>query len=46
MNIFRVDFLMERLVPDSMTGGFDDAYLSNLTTVCCAVSIPKGTSAY
>ncbi|CDM33423.1 CAZyme family GH5 [Penicillium roqueforti] len=38
MNIFRVDFLMERLVPDSMTGGFDDAYLSNLTTTVKAIT--------
>jgi hypothetical protein len=40
MNIFRVAFRMERLVPNSMTGGFDNAYLSNLTAVCCAY-LPK-----
>jgi endoglucanase len=33
MNIFRVPFLMERLVPDSLTGSFDSAYLGNLTSV-------------
>ncbi|KAJ5735383.1 endo-a-1-4-glucanase [Penicillium malachiteum] len=33
MNIFRVTFLMERLVPTEMTGSFDAEYLSNLTYV-------------
>ncbi|KAJ5669084.1 CAZyme family GH5 [Penicillium macrosclerotiorum] len=33
MNIFRVTFLMERLVPDSLSGSFDSNYLNNLTTV-------------
>lgn len=33
MNIFRVQFMMERLVPNSMTGSYDEAYLNNLTTV-------------
>jgi hypothetical protein len=33
MNIFRVPFLMERLVPDSLTGSFDSAYLGKLTSV-------------
>jgi endoglucanase len=33
MNIFRVPFLMERLVPDSLAGSFDSAYLKNLTSV-------------
>ncbi|KAJ5709349.1 endo-a-1-4-glucanase, partial [Penicillium malachiteum] len=33
MNIFRVTFLMERLVPTEMTGSFDEEYLSNLTYV-------------
>ncbi|KAJ5765443.1 hypothetical protein N7520_005002 [Penicillium odoratum] len=33
MNIFRVTFLMERLVPTTMTGSFDAEYLSNLTYV-------------
>jgi endoglucanase len=33
MNIFRVQFLMERLTPNGMTGSFDSAYLKNLTTV-------------
>ncbi|KAE8150503.1 glycoside hydrolase superfamily [Aspergillus avenaceus] len=38
MNIFRVQFMMERLAPDSMTGSYDDAYLKNLTTVVDAVT--------
>ncbi|CAG8075037.1 unnamed protein product [Penicillium nalgiovense] len=38
MNIFRVAFRMERLVPNSMTGGFDDAYLSNLTATVKAIT--------
>jgi len=33
MNIFRIAFLMERLVPNSMTGSFDADYLKNLTKV-------------
>ena len=33
MNIFRVTFMMERLVPNTMTGSFDANYLSNLTSV-------------
>ncbi|KAJ5919801.1 hypothetical protein N7454_009636 [Penicillium verhagenii] len=33
MNIFRVNFYMERLVPTVMTGSFDAEYLSNLTYV-------------
>ncbi|KAJ5912912.1 hypothetical protein N7504_001795 [Penicillium tannophilum] len=33
MNIFRVTFLMERLVPTTMTGSLDAEYLSNLTYV-------------
>lgn len=33
MNIFRVQFMMERLAPGSMTGSFDTNYLSNLTSV-------------
>ncbi|KAJ6079341.1 hypothetical protein N7467_009094 [Penicillium canescens] len=38
MNIFRVPFLMERLVPDSLTGSFDSAYLGNLTSVVKAIT--------
>ncbi|PYI13177.1 endoglucanase II [Aspergillus violaceofuscus CBS 115571] len=38
MNIFRVQFMMERLVPDSMTGSYDEAYLNNLTTVVNAIT--------
>ncbi|KAJ5487658.1 hypothetical protein N7530_001958 [Penicillium desertorum] len=38
MNIFRVAFRMERLVPNSMTGGFDNAYLSNLTATVKAIT--------
>lgn len=33
MNIFRVPFLMERLVPDSLTGSLDSTYLADLKTV-------------
>lgn len=33
MNFFRVQFMMERLLPDSMTGSYDEEYLANLTTV-------------
>lgn len=33
MNMFRVQFLMERLVPEKMTGTYDEAYLKNLTEV-------------
>ncbi|KAJ5163098.1 Glycoside hydrolase superfamily [Penicillium coprophilum] len=38
MNIFRVAFKMERLVPGTMTGGFDAAYLSNLTATVKAIT--------
>ncbi|KAJ5184870.1 Glycoside hydrolase superfamily [Penicillium cf. griseofulvum] len=38
MNIFRVAFKMERLVPQTMTGGFDAAYLSNLTATVKAIT--------
>ncbi|KAG0158978.1 hypothetical protein PDIDSM_6498 [Penicillium digitatum] len=38
MNIFRVAFLMERLVPNSMIGEFDGAYLSNLTATVTAIT--------
>lgn len=33
MNIFRVPFLMERLVPGEMTGSLDQAYLEGLKKV-------------
>jgi hypothetical protein len=33
MNIFRVPFLMERLVPDSMTGTPATTYLADLKSV-------------
>jgi endoglucanase len=33
MNIFRIQFLMERLVPGSMTGSYNEEYLANLTSV-------------
>lgn len=33
MNIFRVPFLMERLVPDNMTGTPDSTYLQGLKKV-------------
>ncbi|KAJ5959898.1 uncharacterized protein N7479_007048 [Penicillium vulpinum] len=38
MNIFRVAFKMERLVPGTITGGFDAAYLSNLTATVKAIT--------
>ncbi|OJJ35604.1 hypothetical protein ASPWEDRAFT_68921 [Aspergillus wentii DTO 134E9] len=38
MNIFRVQFRMERLAPSGMTGGFDEDYLRNLTTVVEAIT--------
>jgi endoglucanase len=31
MNMFRINFLMERLTPNSLTGAFDSNYLGNLT---------------
>ncbi|KAK4508707.1 hypothetical protein PRZ48_002446 [Zasmidium cellare] len=31
LNTFRINVLMERLVPDQMTGSLDEAYLGNLT---------------
>lgn len=31
MNLIRLNFLMERLTPNSLTGAFDKAYLGNLT---------------
>ncbi|KAF2204236.1 glycoside hydrolase [Delitschia confertaspora ATCC 74209] len=31
MNLFRVNFLMERLTPSGLTGSFDPLYLGNLT---------------
>jgi hypothetical protein len=43
MNIFRVAFKMERLVPQTMTGGFDAAYLSNLTAVRGTISTQMKT---
>lgn len=33
MNIFRVQFKMERLTPDGMTGAYNEDYLANLTAV-------------
>ncbi|GFF22475.1 probable endo-beta-1,4-glucanase B [Aspergillus udagawae] len=38
MNIFRIQFLMERLVPSSMTGSYNEEYLANLTSVVNAVT--------
>ncbi|KAJ5267582.1 hypothetical protein N7478_010390 [Penicillium angulare] len=43
MNIFRVAFLMERLVPTTMTESFDSEYLANLTSV---VDYITGAGAY
>lgn len=33
MNVFRVPFLMERMMPTSLTGPLDAAYLAGLTSV-------------
>ncbi|KAF2490819.1 glycoside hydrolase [Lophium mytilinum] len=33
MNMFRINFLMERLIPNNLTGTPDPTYLSNLTAV-------------
>ncbi|KAJ5208407.1 hypothetical protein N7449_002786 [Penicillium cf. viridicatum] len=38
MNIFRVAFRMERLVPNSMTGEFDAGYLTNLTATVKSIT--------
>lgn len=38
MNIFRVPFLMERLVPDDMTGSTDATYLKDLKEVASSIS--------
>lgn len=35
MNIFRVPFLMERLVPTTLTSTPNEAYLEDLKSVCC-----------
>jgi endoglucanase len=32
-NVFRVPFMLERLTPSGITGSFDSAYLSGLTTI-------------
>ncbi|CAK7238100.1 hypothetical protein SEUCBS140593_010327 [Sporothrix eucalyptigena] len=37
-NIFRVAFAMERLVPNTLTGSFDSAYLQNLTNTVNAIT--------
>ncbi|KAF9886713.1 hypothetical protein FE257_011227 [Aspergillus nanangensis] len=38
MNIFRVPFLMERLVPDDMTGSPDSTYLKDLKSTVTAIT--------
>jgi endoglucanase len=43
MNTFRVAFLMERLVPNQMTGGFDAAYLADLKSTVAHIT---GKGAY
>nr|AYW35863.1 endoglucanase GH5 [Evansstolkia leycettana] len=43
MNIFRVPFLMERLVPNQMTGSPDPTYLADLKST---VNFITGTGAY
>lgn len=35
MNIFRVPFRMERLIPGGMTGTPDATYMADLKSVCC-----------
>jgi len=37
-NSFRVNFLMERLVPNQMTGSLDAAYLQNLTETVAGIT--------
>ena len=39
MNVFRIPFLMERLVPDSLTGTTDSTYLSALQSVSNEASL-------
>lgn len=48
MNIFRVAFLMERLVPNQMTGSPDATYMGDLKSVCltdnkCRVQLTRQT---
>lgn len=43
MNIFRIALMMERLVPNSMTGALDAAYLADLKKI---VSYITGKGAY
>jgi hypothetical protein len=43
MNVFRVPFLMERLVPSSMTGSTDSSYLAALKSVCYIIGIANDT---
>ncbi|KAJ6110614.1 hypothetical protein N7486_002849 [Penicillium sp. IBT 16267x] len=43
-NIFRVMFLMERLIPTTMTGSFDAEYLSNLTYVVNYIMVDTDVS--
>ncbi|EAU35479.1 endoglucanase 3 precursor [Aspergillus terreus NIH2624] len=40
MNIFRVQFKMERLTPDGMTGAYNEDYLANLTAAPMPSLIP------
>ncbi|EPS30243.1 putative endo-beta-1,4-glucanase [Penicillium oxalicum 114-2] len=42
MNIFRVQFLMERLTPSGMTGSFDEDYLQNLTSTVNTITQAGG----
>lgn len=46
MNIFRVPFLMERLVPDSLTGSLDSTYLKDLKTVSERTTVYGYTPVY
>ncbi len=51
MNIFRVQFLMERLTPNGMTGSFYGAYLKNMARVkyaivACTILTTEGGGLY
>ncbi|KAF2217290.1 glycoside hydrolase family 5 protein [Cercospora zeae-maydis SCOH1-5] len=37
-NVFRINFMMERLTPNGMTGGFEQYYLANLTQTINAIT--------
>lgn len=45
LNTFRINVLMERLVPDKMTGSMDEAYLANLTETVEYITSKEGNYA-